>query len=136
MSDPVEAEASVCSECGETEGEGTDCWSCTGDWLEAGDAEDLRREAMQSGVLRAGELLDCADQLDAYAATEAAETLSLEQAAAASGYSVAHLRRLISRGVLDDVGTDGVVALRQQDLPYKARRQRHPLPLGVLSLPT
>ncbi len=78
----------------------------------------------------------CADQLDTYAATVVAETLSLEQAAAASGYSVAHLRRLIARGVLDDVGTDGVVALRQQDLPYKAGRQRHPQPLGVLSLPT
>ncbi len=78
----------------------------------------------------------CADELEAYTATEADATLSLDEAAAASGYSVAHLRRLIARGVLDDVGTNGVVALRQQDLPYKAKRQRHPLPLGVLSLPT
>ncbi len=75
----------------------------------------------------------CADELDARAATVADATLSLDEAAAASGYSVAHLRRLIARGVLDDVGTNGVVALRQQDLPYKAKRQRHPLPLGVLS---
>ena len=78
----------------------------------------------------------CADQLDAYAATVADATLSLDEAAAASGYSVAHLRRLIAQGVLSDVGTDGVTALLAQDLPYKARRQRHPQPLGVLSLPT
>ena len=77
----------------------------------------------------------CADQLDAYAVTEADATLSLDEAAAASGYSVAHLRRLVARGVLDDVGSDGVTALRQQDLPLKPGRQRHPRPLGVLSLP-
>ncbi len=75
----------------------------------------------------------CADELDAYTATEADATLSLDEAATASGYSVAHLRRLVAQGVLDDVGTNGVVALRQQDLPLKAGRQRHPRPLGMLS---
>ncbi len=75
----------------------------------------------------------CADELEAHAASVADATLSLDEAATASGYSVAHLRRLVAQGVLSDVGTNGVTALRQQDLPYKPRRQRQPLPLGVLS---
>ena len=75
----------------------------------------------------------CADQSDAHAATMADATLSLDEAAAASGYSVAHLRRLVAQGVVPDVGTNGITAVRQQDLPYKPRRQRHPRPLGVLS---
>ena len=75
----------------------------------------------------------CADELDSHAASVADATLSLDEAATASGYSVTHLRRLVAQGVLSDVGTNGVTALRQQDLPYKPGRQRHPRPLGVLS---
>ena len=75
----------------------------------------------------------CADELDAHAASVADATLSLDEAATASGYSVAHLRRLVAQGVLSDVGTNGVTALCQQDLPYKPGRRRHPRPLGVLS---
>lgn len=100
-------------------------------WRE--DAERLRTWGCDG---QATILERCADQLDAHAATVADATLSLDEAATASGYSVAHLRRLVAQGVLDDVGSDGVTALTRLDLPYKARRQRHPLPLGVLSLPT
>ena len=94
------------------------------------DAETLRAWGCgdQAAILES-----CADALDAHESTVADATLSLERAAAASGYSVAHLRRLVAQGVLDDVGTNGVVALRQQDLPLKAGRQRHPRPLGMLS---
>ncbi len=95
-----------------------------------GDAERLRTWGCDG---QATILERCADELDAHAASVADVTLSLDEAAAASGYSVAHLRRLVAQGVLSDVGTNGVTALRQQDLPYKPRRQRQPLPLGVLS---
>ncbi len=97
-------------------------------WRE--DAERLRTWGCDG---QATILERCADQLDAHAATVADATLSLDEAAAASGYSVAHLRRLVAQGVVPYVGTNGVTAVRQQDLPYKPRRQRHPLPLGVLS---
>ena len=75
----------------------------------------------------------CADELDAHADAVADATLSLEEAAAECGYSVAHLRRLVAQGVLPDVGTNGVTALHQRDLPYKPGRKRHPRPFGVLS---
>ncbi len=97
-------------------------------WRE--DAERLRTWGCDG---QATILERCADALDAHAASVADATLSLDEAAAASGYSVAHLRRLVAQGVVPDVGTNGVTALRQQDLPYKPRRQRQPLPLGVLS---
>ncbi len=59
--------------------------SLAAQWRE--DAERLRTWGCDG---QATILERCADQLDAHAATVAAETLSLDEAAAASGYSVAH----------------------------------------------
>ena len=75
----------------------------------------------------------CASELEDHLATVADVALTLEAAATETGYSVAHLRRLIARGVLADVGRNGETAVRRRDLPYKPGRQRCPLPLGVLS---
>ncbi len=75
----------------------------------------------------------CAGELEDHLVSMADVTLSLDAAAAATGYSVAHLRRLIARGVLADVGQNGDTAVLRRDLPFKPGRQRHPLPLGTLS---
>ena len=75
----------------------------------------------------------CAGELEEHAAAMADVALSLEAAAAETGYSTAHLRRLLTRGVLADVGQNGETAVLRRDLPFKPGRQRHPLPLGTLS---
>ena len=75
----------------------------------------------------------CAGELKEHLAAMADVTLSLEAAAAETGYSTAHLRRLIARGVLADIGQNGETAILRRELPYKPGHQRHPLPLGTLS---
>ncbi len=50
--------------------------------------------------------------------------LTLEQSAEESGYSVAHLRRLVSQDVLKDLAENGPTMLRRGDLPLKPRRSR------------
>ncbi|MCH8992243.1 MAG: hypothetical protein IIA44_10905 [Acidobacteria bacterium] len=75
----------------------------------------------------------CAGELEEHSAGWGSTALSLEAAAGETGYSAAHLRRLIARGVLADVGQNGETAVLRRELPYKPGRQRHPLPLGTLS---
>lgn len=75
----------------------------------------------------------CAGEMEEHVAAMADVALPLEAAAAETGYSVAHLRRLLARGVLADVGQNGETAIRRRELPYKPGQQRHPLPLGTLS---
>lgn len=75
----------------------------------------------------------CATDLEEHAAGLGNAALSPEAAAAETGYSTAHLRRLIARGVLADVGQNGETAVLRRELPYKSGCQRHPLPLGTLS---
>lgn len=77
-----------------------------------------RRGAGESATL----LEACAAELQAALATGAAEPVLLAEAAAASGYSVAHLRRLIAEGTLRNVSANGRVKVRVGDLPRKLRR--------------
>lgn len=75
----------------------------------------------------------CAGDLEQHLATMANVALSLAAAAAETGYSVAHLRRLLAGGVLADIGQNGETAILRRELPYKPGRNRHLLPLGTLS---
>lgn len=52
------------------------------------------------------------------------EHLSLEQASAESGYSVAHLRRLVATGQLHNAGRRGRPRIQRDSLPQKAHIKR------------
>lgn len=80
------------------------------------EAEALERR----GCVEAARLLtSCADEAEAALAGADAEPLPLAEAAKVSGYSVAHLRRLISVGLLRDVAERGAPRVRRGDLPRK-----------------
>ena len=61
----------------------------------------------------------CVNQLSDRMETWQDEELCLADASDESGYSVAHLRRLISQGALRDIGQDAPVLVRRGDLPRK-----------------
>lgn len=81
-----------------------------------GDAAVLRRR----GAGEYAALLDgCAAELEAVLTDGAAEPVTLAEASKASGYSVAHLRRLIAEGALRNVSSNCRVRVRVGDLPRK-----------------
>lgn len=61
----------------------------------------------------------CADELEARVMEWADEPLTLSEAAQESGYSVQHLRRLVTEGLLTDVAESGQIRVRRGDLPRK-----------------
>lgn len=61
-----------------------------------------------------------ADQLEEAAAEIAAETLTLSEAAAESGYSERRLRELLTSGEIPQAGRKGAPRIRRGDLPKKA----------------
>lgn len=63
--------------------------------------------------------LRLADEVEQAAAESMREELTLEQAAALGGYSVSHLRALVARGELTNVGRAGAVRVRRCDVPTK-----------------
>src|SRR5688500_14044701 len=67
----------------------------------------------------------CADELDEFETQQQLEAISLDQAAMESGYSKAHLGRLITQGNLANVGKKGAPRILRQDLPRKPHRPRH-----------
>jgi len=80
------------------------------------DAEVLGRR----GCLEAARLLgSCADELDQALVAGNDETLTLAEAARASGYTAAHLRHLIGQGKLRDRAETGPARVRRGDLPRK-----------------
>ncbi len=62
-----------------------------------------------------------ADELEAYEADYENEILTLDQAAAESGYSKDHLSLLITQGKLPNAGKKGAPRVRRRDLPRKPR---------------
>jgi hypothetical protein len=68
--------------------------------------------------------------LDLAVRVSADEHLPLTAAAAESGYSVDHLRRLVREGRLENVGSPRRVRLRRADLPRKHRRLQPVAPVG------
>ncbi len=61
----------------------------------------------------------CADELEARVMEWADEPLTLSDAAQESGYSVQHLRRLVTQGLLTDVAESSQIRVRRRDLPRK-----------------
>jgi hypothetical protein len=62
----------------------------------------------------------CASDLEAALRAASTATLTLEQAASESGYSVDHLSRLVRSGVIPNAGRKHAPAIRRDDLPRKA----------------
>jgi hypothetical protein len=86
-------------------------------------AEKLRAEAdsfrCQTFVDAAAILISIADELDRFEDERKLEALTLRDAAGATGYSPAHLSRLISEGKLSNVGRGRRPMVRRGDLPRK-----------------
>ena len=83
------------------------------------EAEQFRRR----GADAAARMLEsCAEDLERCLNASDGEAIALEAASLASGYSVAHLRRLIAAGALQNVSMNGRVLVRRGDLPRKPGR--------------
>jgi hypothetical protein len=67
-----------------------------------------------------------ADQLEQILRHNGLEVLSLEQAAAESGYSVDHLSRLIRQGRIENAGRKNAPGVARSDLPRKPTSRRLP----------
>lgn len=67
-----------------------------------------------------------ADELEAALRVEGDATMTLAQAAVASGYSADHLGREVREGRLRNVGRKGAPRIRRKDLPRKATRALAP----------
>lgn len=80
------------------------------------DAAVLRRRGAEAAAVA---LEGCADELEHALTAGDAEALTLPEAAAVSGYSPAHLRRLIVEGALRNVAPSGPARVRRGDLPRK-----------------
>lgn len=63
-----------------------------------------------------------AEELELALAREAGREITLDEAAQISGFSKAHLRRLMDGGVIPNVGGPGAPRVRVGDLPIKAGR--------------
>ena len=92
------------------------------DWVRAAVAAIRARadeaEDMHSPVYAAG-LRDAADMVEDAAAEWDGAPLSLAEAAALSGYSVDHLRRLLADEKIPNAGRPGSPAILRADLPMK-----------------
>jgi len=75
--------------------------------------------------LQATVLEQCAAELEAYERECALEQLTLEQAAAESGYSYSQLQKLVGSGALTNVGEPHKPRVRRGDLPRKPGRVAH-----------
>ena len=83
-----------------------------------GEAEVLRRR----GAIAQAEVLEsCAAELEASLRECELEALTLQEAAAESGYSYSALQKLVSSGELANVGERHRPRVRRGDLPRKAR---------------
>lgn len=65
---------------------------------------------------------DAARRLEALARERREERLSLTEAAAASGYSVDHLRHMVAEGRIPNAGAKGTPRIRRGELPRRVRK--------------
>src|SRR5205807_3968361 len=85
------------------------------------DAAVLRHRGAE---LQAVVLEQCATELEAYERERGLEALTLEAAAAESGYSYSALQKLVAAGTLANVGDKHKPRVRRGELPRKAGRVR------------
>lgn len=65
-----------------------------------------------------------ADELDQHERECALQTLTLAEAAEASGYSQSHLGRMVAEGKIENAGERGSPRVRRGDLPRRAPARR------------
>ncbi len=99
------------------------CESLVSQWRVV--AETLRR---RGATAQAVVLESCAEELEAALWEHEQATLTLKEAAEESGYSVQHLRRLVTQGLLTDVAESSQIRVRRGDLPRKPGH-KDPYPL-------
>lgn len=87
-------------------------------WRE--EAALLRRRAASP---QAEVLESCAAELEAWARERELQALTLEQAAAESGYTYSAIEKMVRRGELQNVGQKGRPRVRRGELPCKGQRQ-------------
>jgi hypothetical protein len=100
-------------------------------WRE--EASLLRRRAAS---IQADVLESCAAELAAWAQERELQPLTLEQAAAESGYTYSAIEKMVRRGAIGNVGKKGAPRIRRGDLPRRAAgRARPPAPeISALAL--
>jgi ribose 1,5-bisphosphokinase PhnN len=80
------------------------------------DVDFLRRHgALEAAATKEQDVAD----LEAFIRDDEQTELTLEEASNESGYSAAHLTRLLSTGALANVGRRGAPRVRRRDLPKK-----------------
>jgi len=88
-------------------------------------AEKWRQEAEQNERRGLKDLANFArsfaDELEAYEEDWTNQLLTLDEAAAESGYHKDHLSLLISQGKIPNAGKKGAPRIRRRDLPRKPR---------------
>jgi hypothetical protein len=86
-------------------------------------SEKWRQEAAllrRHGAIEAATTKEaCAEELDAYETEHGLEALTLTQAAAESGYSAAHIARMLESGRLPNAGEKYAPRICRKDLPKK-----------------
>lgn len=92
-------------------------------------AEELRRWAAAEGAARA--LEQAAADLECALRESAMEPLDLDVAAAESGYSRGHLRRMIRDGKVPNAGTDDGPMILRCHLPHKPGASNGVAPLRL-----
>jgi hypothetical protein len=85
-------------------------------WRADADLFDRYGDAQKAQVCRVH-----ADEVEAAVRAAENDTLTLAEAALASGYSVDRLRHMVAEGRLANVGHKGAPRLRRGDLPIKTR---------------
>ena len=88
------------------------------EWREG--TEDGDPEAIQAVYKEMASVMEaCSNELDATIEDSLNETLTIPQAARASGYSAEALRRAVRRGTIPNAGRKGSPKIRRVDLPRK-----------------
>ena len=86
------------------------------EWLKLADQQDQLGAPSQASTLRY-----CADQLETGLKAEDATLLTLQEAAAESGFSPDHLGRLVREGKIPNAGRPGAPQIARRDLPIKLK---------------
>ena len=89
-----------------------------------GQAETLRAYGA-NGAATAVE--QCATDLEEALDRLSSETLTLGEAADATGYSADHIGRMVREGTIPNVGRKGAPRVRRSDLPNKRKRRVAPV---------
>ena len=100
-------------------------------WKERAETAVLLADAKAAHILRL-----CATELERALQDAGDAPLTLAEAAAESGYSIEHLRRLVSDAKITNAGRRYAPRIRRADLPKKAGNLTADVPMLTLHTPT